>query len=81
MSYSGNSLNYYLYKLSNIIDANGFLYYIIPMNEINYASLEQLTMFKFTYDLEYLDNWATVPNKMFIAILNISYSLVEQEQL
>ena len=81
MSYSTSNLGYYIYKLANIIDANGFLYYIIPINGINYSTLEQLTMFKFTYDLEYLDNWATVPNKMILTILNINYSLEEQEQL
>ena len=80
-TYAGSSLNEYLYKISSIINGDGFIYYLIPLREINYVALEQLTLFKFSYDLEYIDQWATVPNKMNFAIINQTYSLTEQTNM
>ena len=45
-------------KITKLIDGGGFLFYFISEFQ-NYNRMNQISLFKMSYDLEYLDSWIT----------------------
>ena len=43
--------------------------------------MDQITLFKFSYDLSMMDEWGSITNKLYLDIYNRTYSLIEQPNI